>query len=324
MSQYWAPTASLENLRARAEMLATIRTYFAEQTVLEVDTPSLSSSANTDLNIDSIGAHYQGPSASADGALYLHTSPEFPMKRLLASGCGAIYQICKVFRDGECGRYHNPEFSLLEWYRPNFDQHALMADVDELINLVLGSSTTTLRKLTYQQAFIGQVGFDPLTAETTTLQHCAQQHGINVVGLEGAANDEWLDLLMDQVVIPSLGDGRVFIYDYPASQASLARLDPNDNRFAQRFELYINGIELANGFHELTDASLQRQRFENDNIKRQYASKPTMPIDENFIAALEAGLPDCAGVALGLDRLLMLKVGASNIAQVLAFPFNKA
>jgi len=323
MSPDWAPTASLENLRARAEMLATIRQYFAEQNVLEVDTPSLSSAANTDLNIDSISAHYHGPLAPVD-LLYLHTSPEFPMKRLLASGCGAIYQICKVYRDDECGRYHNPEFSLLEWYRPSFDQHALMAEVDALVSLVLGVSDTSLRKLTYQQAFVEAVSFDPLSSDNATFEHCAQQHAMNVVGMDGATHDEWLDLLMDQVVIPALGKGRIFIYDYPASQASLARLDPDDNRFAQRFELYIDGIELVNGFHELTDAAQQQQRFEKDNTKRQYASKPIMPIDENFIEALKVGLPDCAGVALGLDRLLMLKVGASDIKQVLAFPFEKA
>ena len=324
MSQDWWPSTNLACLHARAEMLATIRDYFAEQQVLEVDTPSLSRAANTDLNIDSITANYYGPSALAEGPLYLHTSPEFPMKRLLASGSGAIYQVCKVFRDGEYGRYHNPEFSLLEWYRPGFDHHALIDEVDALINLILGPSSIALRKLTYQQAFINTVGFDPLINDSATFRSCAQQHGMNVVGMNDASHDEWLDLLMDQAVIPALGKGRLFIIDYPASQASLARLDPNDKRFAQRFELYIDGIELANGFYELTDAVLQRQRFEDDNKKRQYAAKPMMPIDNNFIDALEAGLPDCAGVALGLDRLLMLKTGASDIKQVLAFPFEKA
>lgn len=305
-------------------MLAILRDYFASQAVLEVDTPTLSRAANTDPNIDSITANYTGPCSPADGLMYLHTSPEFPMKRLLASGSGAIYQICKVYRDGELGRYHNPEFSLLEWYRPGFDQHRLMAEVETIVSLVLGEAPTATRTVTYQQAFIDQAGFDPLASDVSVFQHCLQQHGVNVVGMQGASDDEWLDLILDQIVVPGFGRGRVFIYNYPASQASLARLDPSDNRFAQRFELYVDGIELANGFQELTDAEQQQLRFAADNTRRQQIAKPVLPVDEYFIDALVAGIPACAGVALGLDRLLMLKRGVDDIQQVLAFPFSKA
>ena len=314
-SQNWRPTASLAILKKRAALLRQIRAFFYERDVLEVDTPALSIAANTDPNIESFITDYTGPGEI--GTLYLHTSPEFSMKRLLAADSGAIYQLCKVFRNGESGRQHNPEFTMLEWYQPAFNHHQLMAEVEELLAEVLGETKIPIRKLTYQQAFIEYAGIDPLVADAEALKKCAQQHGLEqVIGMEAASVDDWCDLVMDQVVVPCFGKGRVFIYDYPASQAALAKISDKDSRVAERFELFIDGIEIANGFHELTDAKEQRQRFENENMKRQEMGLAQLPVDEHLLAALEAGLPDCAGVALGIDRLLMLIAGVDSISIV--------
>jgi len=309
--------ASLETLRKRAELLRQIRTFFYARNILEVETPALSISGNTDPNIVSFTTNYTGPGGG--GTLYLHTSPEFSMKRLLAAGSGAIYQLCKVFRNGELGRQHNPEFTMLEWYRPEYNHHQLMDEIVELLNDVLGEPTSAIRRLTYQQVFIEHAGIDPLGVDSASLKKCAQLHGLeHVVGMDAASIDDWCDLIMDQVIVPALGKQPVFIYDYPASQAALARINDNDPRVAERFELFIDGVEIANGFHELTDAKEQRQRFESENIKRQQAGLAQLPIDNNLIAALESGLPDCAGVAVGIDRLLMLMMGVDSISAVTA------
>jgi len=310
-----SPTASLDVLKKRAELLRQIRAFFYARDVLEVDTPALSVAGNTDPNIESFSTDYTGP-GEAD-RLYLHTSPEFAMKRLLAAESGAIYQLCKVFRNGEAGRQHNPEFTMLEWYRPDFNHHQLMDEVAELINEVLGEKE--ILRITYQQAFIEQAGVDPLNTDTTALKQCAHQHGFEqVVGMDDATVDDWCDLLIDQVVIPGFGKGRLFIFDYPASQAALAKISKRDSRVAERFELFIDGVEIANGFHELTDAIEQRQRFECENNKRNKSGLSQLPIDENLLAALELGLPDCAGVALGIDRLLMLVAGVDSISDTAA------
>jgi len=315
-SPHWRPLASLEVIKKRAALLKQIRAFFSVRDVLEVDTPALSVAGNTDPNIEGFATSYTGPGNTTD--LYLHTSPEFAMKRLLAAGSGAIYQLCKVFRNAEVGRRHNPEFTMLEWYRPGFDHHQLMDEVAQLLDDVLGKLETPVTKISYQAAFLEHAGIDPLDTNIKTLQQSAHQHGLEqVVGMSDASVDDWLDLLMDQVVVAGMGEGRTFIYDYPASQAALAKLNPDDNRVAERFELFINGIEIANGFYELTDSSEQRRRFEKENTKREQAGLPIMPLDENLLAGLEAGMPDCAGVALGVDRLLMLLVGADSIAEVL-------
>lgn len=319
----WRPSASLQTLKKRATLLRQIRAFFYAREVLEVETPALSAAGNTDPQIDSFSVNYSGPGMGKK--LYLHTSPEFPMKRLLAAGSGAIYQLCKVFRNGEAGRQHNPEFTMLEWYRPEFDHHQLMNEVEELVDEVLGQADTPLRKISYQQAFIEHAGIDPLNVDLQELKGSAQQHGLEqVIGLDDEGNNAWLDLLMDQIVVPALGKGRVFVYDYPASQAALARINPDNPQVAERFELFIDGIEIANGFHELTDACEQRQRFLTDNKKREDTGQPTMPIDNKFIDALEEGMPACAGVALGVDRLLMLNADVSSITEVLAFPIDSA
>jgi len=320
-SQHWRPTASLDVLKKRAELLRQIRAFFYARDVLEVDTPALSAAGNTDPNIESFSTDYTGPGDA--NTLYLHTSPEFAMKRLLAADSGAIYQLCKVFRNGEAGRHHNPEFTMLEWYRPGFDHHKLMDEVAELINEVLGHKD--IEKITYQQAFVEHAGIDPLDTDSRALKQCAQQHGLEqVIGVDDASVDEWLDLLMDQVIVPAFGKNRVFVYDYPASQAALAKISSSDPRVAERFELLIDGIEIANGFHELTDADEQRRRFKAENSQRQKAGLAQLPIDENLIAALENGIPDCAGIALGVERLLMLLLSQQNISNVMCFDTEHA
>ena len=317
----WRPNASTEILQLRARMLQQLRAFFAARQVLEVETPLLSRAAVTDQHIESFKL------TSQQQDYYLHTSPEFAMKRLLAAGNGSIYQVCKVFRQGEAGRKHNPEFSMLEWYRVGFDQHALMNELDELVRALLAESPLGVTvKLTYRNALQRFADIDPFTASAAELKQCAAQHGVSdVSGMELADKDSWLDLLMTHVVEPALpANAPVFVYDYPASQASLAKIRNNEQPVAERFELYINSMELANGFHELTDATQQRQRFEHDLQLRQQNQLPAVPIDEKFLAALSHGLPECAGVAVGLDRLVMLAAGVHDIREVLSFDFDRA
>ena len=319
----WQPSASLATLRIRARLLQRIRAFFQARDVLEVETPTLSAAAATDPHIES----YAIQDLHHDKPRYLHTSPEFGMKRLLAAGSGSIYQLCKVFRQGELGQRHNPEFTLLEWYRLDFDHQQLMAEVDELVRELLDGYLTLgdTQHLTYRDAFVQYAGLDPHTAPISELQARVIQQGIDVSGLNDTDKDPWLDVLMTHLVEPALPRNcPVFIYDYPASQAALARIRPDDPPVAERFELYIYSMELANGFHELTDAKEQRQRFEADNRARQAAGLAPMPMDENFLAALEAGMPACTGVALGFDRLVMLVTGAKSISEVLAFDAERA
>lgn len=323
----WASTAPLTNLRLRARILSGIRAFFAERDVLEVETPVLSAAAVTDPNIESFQTLYTGPGTGEGQLLYLHTSPEFPMKRLLASGSGPIYQIARVFRQGERGRLHNPEFTLLEWYRPGFDHLELMKEVELLVGQLLGGSCSlaATEHLSYGEAFDRYAGIDPHRADIESLQQCAARHGIgDVAGLE-PHRDGWLDLLLIHKVEPELGQGRLtFLYDYPASQASLARVRGGTSPVAERFELYYEGVELANGFHELADADEQRRRFERELFERREAGQPVLPMDGRLLAALKQGLPDCSGVALGIDRLMMLASGAERIDEVIAFPVERA
>lgn len=319
----WRPSASLDTLRLRARLLAQTRDFFHARGVWEVETPLLSQAATPDPQLHSFAV----PTLAGGQTYYLHTSPEFPMKRLLAAGSGSIYQICKVFREAEAGRRHNPEFTLLEWYRIGFDLHALMEEVDALVRKLLRHQVsgylplTDTQSFSYREALARFAGIDPLNAEAAALQRCARDHGLDVPAL-GDERDAWLDLLMSHVVEPALPRNcPVFIYDYPASQAALARIRGD---VAERFELYFNGMELANGFHELTDAAEQRQRFEAENQRRLQTGQPAMPLDTHFLAALEQGLPDCAGVALGFDRLLMLIAGKPDIAAVLSFARERA
>lgn len=325
----WRPTGTLDILRHRAELLTRLRRYFAQQGVLEVDTPLLASAGTTDPHIPSF-SFSDTMSSSPDGATrrYLNTSPEFAMKRLLAAGSGPIYQVCKAFRQGEQGRHHNPEFSLLEWYRPGFDHHQLMQDVAALVGeLAVGAREFgTVEYLSYHDCFQQHLGLNPHTATAQMLRDSAQQNGLPVVcGLADDDQDAWLDLLMSFCVQPQLGKGHLcFVYDYPENQAALARIRPGSPAVAERFELFIDGIELANGFHELQDVDEQRARFEADLRQRQTKGLEPIVLDERLLAALEAGLPACAGVALGLDRVLMVLSGAQSLRDVLSFDYGRS
>lgn len=314
----WQPTATLGTLELRAQMLRAARDYFAATHTLEVETPTLCRAAVTDVHLHSITAHCAGT------VRYLHTSPEYAMKRLLAAGCGDIYQIARVYRDGESGRFHNPEFTLIEWYRLGIDHHALMTDVERLIAALLPAHRGVDRaeRITYREAVQIHAGVDALADPPPVLLSALRHAGIEPpAGLE-ADRDACLDLIVSTVVAPKLGRERLtFVYDFPASQAALAKVH---GPVASRFEAYLDGIELANGFHELNDAREQRRRFAADNAKRQARGLPVMPIDESLLNALEQGLPECAGVALGFDRLVMCAIGATHIDAVLAFPFERA
>ena len=322
-SKGWRPGASLERLRQRAALLAEIRAFFAERGVLEVDTPQLVNFAVTDVNLHC--AQVCWPRGD-EQRRYLHTSPEYAMKRLLAAGSGDIYQMCHVFRGEEQGALHNSEFMIVEWYRRGFAFAALMEEVDALLRRVLGvAAGAPTRFLSYEQAFVDALGCNPLRDTDTALVDCARAAGLDDALLRRCERDELLDLLMGACIGPKLGpDGPVFVHRYPARQAALARLDPDDARVALRFELYLHGVELANGFEELADAREQRQRFAADQRARAARNLPVPAMDEYLLAALAAGLPACAGVALGFDRLLMIAAGAARIEEVLAFTSEQA
>jgi elongation factor P--(R)-beta-lysine ligase len=300
-------------------MLAAAREFFAGRGVLEVETPVLSSAAVSDPQIESLATQVAGMAARA----YLCTSPEYAMKRLLAAGSGDIYQICKVFRDGERGRWHNPEFTLIEWYRLGFDDAALMTEVEALIGCLLAPQLLEpAERLSYSAALQRHAGVDAHGASDSDLAESARRHGI--VCQAELDRDAKLDLLMGLIVGPRLGLERpCFICDYPVSQAALARLKPG-LRVAARFELYLHGVELANGFHELVNAGEQRARFTQDLALRRARGQAEPPLDEHLLEALAAGMPDCAGVALGFDRLVALALGAPRLADAMAFTIDNA
>lgn len=323
MSEHWRPTADTAALRARADLLATIRTYFAEQAVLEVETPVLSRAGVPDPNIESLTSELQVSGTDFE-RFYLHTSPEFPMKRLLCAGTGDIYQIARVFRAGEQGRRHNPEFTLLEWYRTGFDHHRLMDDVDALLQRVLDSHVADRQD--YGDLFSSATGLCPHTADLTELQAVIDSLDCGIAGDSCENRNLCLDLIFSHVVTPQLGMERpVFVTEYPVCQAALARIDETVTPpVAERFELFIQGMEIANGFHELADTDVQRERFMEENRQREIAGLSSVPIDEHLLSALQNGLPDCAGVALGIDRLLMIKLQEDHINKVISFPASRA
>jgi len=301
-------------------MLKDIRAFFDTREIMEVETPLLASTGTTDLHIESLQTIFRGQS------YYLNSSPEYAMKRLLASHDVAIYQICKAFRDDEWGPMHNPEFTMLEWYRPEFDMYQLMDEVEALILALADDSLNPFTRVSYGQVFEKYAGINPHLVTANDCRECAVQNGIEQpVGLD-EQKDEWLDWLLTQLVLPSLPENQfTFIYDYPESQCALARLKKNEDgvTVASRFELFYGTTELANGFHELAIAGEQRQRFEGENKARLAENKLPVKIDEYLLTALENGLPDCSGVALGLDRLLMILTAETSINQVLAFPWAR-
>lgn len=324
----WLPSASLTQLNARAMMLKTIRDFFNRLQVLEVETPSLSQAGVTDVHLQCFKTQFVGRNISdkplIDGAvpLYLQTSPEFHMKRLLAAGSGSIYQISKVYRNEESGRFHNPEFSLLEWYRIGFDHHQLMDEMSELLTLILNCKLPT--RCTYQQAFLTHLHVDPLTATIEQLKSAGAHLMLGEVLDNETDKDTILQLLFCIAIESKIGQEQpCFVYDFPASQAALARINKKDPRVADRFEVYYQSVELANGFYELNSSQEQLKRFQADNQLRQKMGLAEMPIDQKFVACLDH-LPDCAGVALGLDRLLMLSSNQAHINDVLSFSIDNA
>jgi lysyl-tRNA synthetase class 2 len=317
----WRPSASRALLERRAALFARIRAFFAARGVLEVDTPFLVNYPVTDVHIHS--ARVEFPDAPAH---FLHTSPEYAMKRLLAAGSGDIFQICHVVRALERSRVHNSEFTLLEWYRIGYSLGDLMDEVEALVRDVatrLAAGAT--ERLTYREAFRRELALDPFEVSDVALADAARSLGLTRKAGANDSRDDLLDFLLAARIGPGLGrQGLTFIHGYPASQAALARRNPQDARVAERFELYRDGVELANGYHELASSLEQRQRFKADNQERQRRGMPTYPFDEHLLAALASGLPDCAGVALGLDRLLMLATDAGHIDEVIAFSTDRA
>ncbi len=336
----WQPSASFELIKLRADTLKQIRSFFDKNQVLEVDTPTLSSASVPDPFIESFQTRYIPLTQTMQTEqYYLHTSPEFAMKRLLASGSGSIYQISKVFRQGESGRRHNPEFTLLEWYRDGWDHHQLMLEVSQLFTLLLSPCVELAAPqfITYEQAFQAVLGINPHTVDKTDLLACVAKAGLANVLDDNEHRDRFLELLFSHTIEPSLGKKRgkkrdktnnmpgiCFLYHYPASQASLAKTGMHNGQLiAQRFEVFIDGMELGNGFYELNDAGEQRARFEADNHSRKLMGNNEVPLDENFLQAV-GHLPECAGVAIGIERLLMVMSQSQHINDVIAFPFERA
>jgi elongation factor P--(R)-beta-lysine ligase len=311
----WRSAADLSALKARAQLLKTLRNFFDQRDLLEVDVPVLARAAVTDPHIDSIVSQVCGESC------YLQTSPEFFMKRLLASGSGDIYSLGKAFRNGEAGRKHNPEFTMLEWYRVGWDEKRLMNEVAELIELCVPLSS--IETLSYRELFQRHLSIDPHTETVENLKALANRYG--EFDWQDGDRDLWLDVLMTHAIEPQMGDGLVLVFDFPASQAALARLDQDNHgeKIARRFEAYIAGIELANGYWELCDGDEQARRLEQDLKQRALLNLPQFPSDQHLVSALQSGMPPCAGVALGVDRLLMLATGTHDIRQLLAFPFER-
>ncbi len=314
----WRPAAAPELLKLRANTLARIRRFFAARDVLEVETPLLAPATVTDLHIDSIPAQVQ--LAGNPQTYHLQTSPEYAMKRLLAAGSGACYQICKSFRQGDTGPRHNPEFTMLEWYRPGFSLEELMDEVDQLLRGFLPRAS--MPRLNYRELFLHHLNIDPHRIEPKALRRLARETlPVNAADLNAT---DCLQLLLAQAIEPELPE-YCFIHDYPAAQAALAKIAPDQEGepVARRFELFCRGMELANGYDEETDPEELRNRFGRDRQSRTNRDRAVPEIDEKLLAALENGLPACAGVAFGIDRLLMLLSGADSITEVLAFPIDQ-
>jgi elongation factor P--(R)-beta-lysine ligase len=316
-AHHWQPTATLEVIKLRMQVYQQIRQFFAARGVLEVETPILSAGSVPEPAIEPFYTYYHTHVAKQ---LFLQTSPELAMKRLLAAGSGAIYQICKVFRDGEAGRWHNPEFTMLEWYRPHFTVDALLDEIDALLQRLL--HTSELERVNYCDIFEQHTDLHPLYTELTILQKYVSRFGIDGKSFD---RDTCLQLILSQEIEPYLAQIHpLAIINFPATQAALACKHPDDPLLAERFEIYVQGVELANGFQELIDPVEQEQRFELDLVKRHASKQKVYPLDEHFLAALYAGMPATCGVAIGVDRLLMLMSKSGHICEVLAFSIENA
>lgn len=323
MTTSWKPSADIDTLKRRAQYLADVRFFFAERNVWEVETPILSLAAPTASYLDSFTTDYIPIGAQTKQRHYLQTSPEFAMKRLLAAASGSIYQIAKVFRNGEQSKKHSPEFTMLEWYRPELTLNQLMDEVNVLMQDIF--QFAPIIRLSYRTVFAFFFKLNVLTCSDDDIKQCALARITSLPDDFETDRDGWLELLMSYVIEPRLAalNLPLFIYDFPASQAQLAKIkhDQQGNAVADRFELYIDGVELANGYNELLDADELRQRFEHDNQQRKEQGKPEVQIDKSLLAAMEHGLPECSGVAIGFDRLLMLAMDKPTISEVQSFSF---
>ncbi len=320
----WRPGADFAAIRLRARVNASVRTFFAERDVLEVETPILSQAGNTDPNIASFSLEFGGHVDAGARRRWLRTSPEFPLKRLLAAGVGDCYELGRVFRDGEAGGRHNPEFTMLEWYRVGWDHVRLIDECAALLNrlLALVGRSATLRTVTYRDLYRQRLGIDPMQDDVDVLRNALGDVRIDPDGL---TRDDWLDLLMTHRLQPEFsGSELLAVHDYPASQCALARIRGDDPPVAERFELYLGPLELANGYHELADGREQAARFERDVAVRQSRGQAAPAVDARLLDALDAGFPECAGVALGVDRVLMAMIDTPRIADVLCFDFARA
>lgn len=312
----WQPSASIENLKKRAALMEGIRLFFKDRGYLEVETPQLSAFGITDVYLSNIKAYFRAK------PYYLHTSPEYHMKRLLAAGSGPIFQLARVFRDDELGRWHNPEFTMLEWYQLGINHHQLMDEMDAFLQQIL--KTEAMLRKTYQDVFLDYCGLDPFKASISQFKSLLNNKNLgNVLAPNEEDRDQYLFLIMSHLIEPALASLKqpVAIYDFPLSQAALAKVNGD---VAERFEIYFRGIELANGFHELTDAKLQKKRFQEDLAKRKALGLDEPAIDNHFLKALEKGLPSCSGVALGIDRLVALALNKASISDILSFDFSRA
>jgi lysyl-tRNA synthetase class 2 len=313
----WQPSASIPNLRLRAEILAAIRKFFAIRDVLEVETPLLGGTTATDPHLESI--RVKQVFSSDEQEFFLQTSPEFAMKKLLAAGSGSIYQLCKAFRQDERSKRHNPEFTMLEWYRIGFNEHQLMDEVEELVATVTGRQIQL--RISYRQLFQQHLAIDPHSCSDSELLVVAKQH--RAFNESGYRRDELLHLLLAEVIEPAM-EQDCFVYDFPANQAALATVETDESgmKVARRFELFMSGMEIANGYLELVDGSEQQRRFNQDNQQRKGMGRAELPIDHDLLAAIKHGLPVCSGVAIGVDRLVMLALNAGSIDEVISFPLD--
>ncbi len=323
MVERWRPACDLKQLQSRAQMLTKIRSFFQQRSVLEVETPLLCHAIGTDPQLD-----FFSSDSIQNQPMFLQTSPEFAMKRLLAAGSGSVFQICKAFRKGESGRFHNPEFSILEWYRVGFSLHQLMDEVVELTEEVLAEvyPINEVKKISYTDLFEQVTGLNPLQFNQKNYARYARENAlIDAATLCGGDYSMWLDFIFSHKVQATLNDHTIcLVYGYPAVQSSLARLNKENPAIADRFEVFINGVEIGNGFFELADAKEQDARFDKENISRKSKGLEQVEKDELFLDALASGLPDCSGIALGLDRLLMIMTNSEYLDDVLAFPFERA